>query len=158
MEIEPTDLNASVASVLADMKGKIPGNIEVEEDLTSDLPRVQASTHIDEIFRILIKNAVEAMKEGGVLTIRTRMVERDGRVEISIADTGCGIDEENMEKLFTPRFTTKREKGGLGVGLYLAKNFLEMMNGEIKVESKVGKGTTFTVSLSADAGKEVIGE
>jgi len=158
MKTEPTDLNASVASVLADMKGKIPGNIEVEEDLTSDLPRVQASAHIDEIFRILIKNAVEAMEEGGVLTIRTRMVERDGRVEISIADTGCGIDEENMEKLFTPRFTTKRAKGSLGVGLYLAKNFLEMMNGEIKVESKVGKGTTFTVSLSADAGKEGIGE
>jgi signal transduction histidine kinase len=157
VKIEPTDVNASVVSVLEDMK-KIPGDIEIVEDFTSDLPRVQASAHINEIFRILIKNAIEAMEEGGVLTIRTKMAEEDEKAEVLVTDTGRGIDEENMEKLFAPRFTTKRAKGSLGVGLYLAKNFLEMMNGEIKVESKVGKGTTFTVSLLTDVGKEAIRE
>lgn len=153
VKIEPTDLNASVASVLADVKEKIPENIEIVEDFSSDLLRVQASVHIDEIFRILIKNAVEAMENGGVLTIHTRLTEKDGKAEVLVADTGHGIRKEDMEKLFNPKFTTKREKRSLGVGLYLAKNFLDMMNGEIKVESKIGRGTTFTVSLSTEAGK-----
>jgi signal transduction histidine kinase len=158
MEIEPTDLNASVASVLADVRVEIPQNIEIVEDFASDLPRVQASAHITEIFRILIKNAVEAMEEGGILTIRTGMAEEDGRAEVLVADTGRGIRKEDMRKLFDPKFTTKGEKRSLGVGLYLAKNFLDMMNGEIKVESKVGDGATFTVNLLADAGKEAIRE
>jgi signal transduction histidine kinase len=158
MEIEPTDLNASVASVLADVRGKVPKNIRIEEDFTSDLPRVQASAHINEIFRILIKNAVDAMEKGGVLAIRTRRAEKDGRAEVLVTDTGRGIRKKDMGKLFDPKFTTKREKGSLGVGLYLAKSFLDMMNGEIKVESKVGKGTTFTISLLTEAGKETIRE
>jgi two-component system nitrogen regulation sensor histidine kinase NtrY len=77
---------------------------------------------------------------------------------VLVTDTGRGIRKKDMEMLFDPKFTTKREKRSLGVGLYLAKNFLEMMNGEIKVESKVGKGTTFTVSLLTDVGKEAIRE
>jgi signal transduction histidine kinase len=156
VNIESTDLNTSVASVLADVRGEIPENVKIEEDFTSDLPRVQASLHINEIFRILIKNAVEAMEEGGSLTIRTRMAEEDGRAEVLVTDTGRGIRKKDMEMLFDPKFTTKREKRSLGVGLYLAKNFLEMMNGEIKVESKVGKGTTFTVSLATDAGEKTV--
>jgi signal transduction histidine kinase len=139
--------------VLAEVKENIPENIEIVEDFSSDLLRVQASVHIDEIFRILIKNAVEAMEKGGVLTIHTRMAEKDGKAEVLVADTGHGIRKEDMEKLFNPKFTTKREKRSLGVGLYLAKNFLDMMNGEIKVESKIGRGTTFTVSLSTEAGE-----
>jgi len=158
VKTEPTDLNASVASVLVDVRGEVPENIKIEKDLTSDLPRVQASVHINEIFRILIKNAVEAMEEGGVLTIHTRLAEEDGRAEVLVADTGRGIRKKDMEKLFDPKFTTKREKRSLGIGLYLAKNFLEMMNGEIKVESKAGKGTTFTISLLTEAEKEVIRE
>ena len=158
MKIEPTDLHATITSVLADVRGKVPENIKIVEDFTSDLPRIQASAHINEIFRILIKNAVEAMEEGGVLTIRTRMAEEDGRAKVLVIDTGRGIRKKDMEKLFDPKFTTKREKGSLGVGLYLAKKFLEMMNGEIKAESKVGEGTTFTVSLSIDAEKGTVGQ
>jgi signal transduction histidine kinase len=100
----------------------------------------------------LILNAVQAMKEGGRLTISTS--QDNGLVKISINDTGNGIPQENMDKLFTPFFTTKEDVKGVGLGLAVSYGIIERHGGRIDVQSEVGKGSTFTVVLPAYQGEE----
>jgi signal transduction histidine kinase len=83
------------------------------------------------------------MPEGGALTIGAE--RNDGRILLSIQDTGCGISEENMKKLFDPLFSTKER--GIGLGLAISKRLMEVNGGSIEVESKEGVGSTFTLYL-----------
>ena len=85
------------------------------------------------------------MPDGGTLTIRTSYAEEHVRLEVQ--DTGCGISQENMSKLFTPFFTTKPEVKGVGLGLAVAYGIIQRHRGRIDVNSKVGAGTTFTIIL-----------
>ncbi len=91
----------------------------------------------------LIVNAIQAMPDGGMLTVEAQ--QKDGTVEISVKDRGVGIPPEIRPNLFTPLFTTKSK--GQGLGLAVVKRFIDAMNGTITYESQVGKGTTFTVKL-----------
>ena len=83
------------------------------------------------------------MTEGGKLTIAAR--ENRKFLEVKIADTGCGIPQEAMGKIFEPLFTTKAK--GIGLGLAACKTIIDRHEGNIEVESEVGKGTTFTIKL-----------
>jgi two-component system NtrC family sensor kinase len=86
------------------------------------------------------------MPEGGTITLTTRL--EDGRgVQIEITDTGRGIPEENLSKLFTPFFTTKPVGKGTGLGLSIAYGVIKMHRGQIGVKSRVGQGTTFQITL-----------
>ena len=89
-----------------------------------------------------------AMDDGCKLTIDTSSSDDDW-VRIGFHDTGCGISEENMEKLFTPFFTTREEVKGVGLGLAVSHGIIERHGGTIEVESEMGKGSTFTVVLPA---------
>lgn len=125
-------------------------NIKVKLDLGADLPKVYIDRiQIRLVFCNIITNAAHAMmNNGGSLTIRTSIAETgsdDKHLDISFADTGCGIPKEHIDKIFQPLFTTKR--GGIGLGLALSKGFVEANGGKIGLESEVGKGTTFTISL-----------
>ena len=91
----------------------------------------------------MVTNAYQAMPEGGDLTVSAQAEEE--AVVLSVADTGVGISEENMARLFEPLFTTKAK--GLGLGLMVVKNLLDANEGSIEVVSEVGKGSTFTVRL-----------
>jgi signal transduction histidine kinase len=93
----------------------------------------------------LIINAVQAMPEGGRLTLRTST--SDNLLKIEVQDTGCGIPQENMRKLFTPFFTTKGKGKGVGLGLAVAHGIIQRHQGRIEVQSKEGEGTTFTIYL-----------
>ena len=127
----------------------VPDNITVNKHLADDLPTfVAIPTHIREVFFNLINNAIEAMPEGGYLTIRSRLVEGEwGKwVEVDVADTGQGISPEMLSRLFTLFFTTKREKG-LGLGLWWCRTYLRGLGGDLVVRSKVGQGSTFTARL-----------
>jgi two-component system, NtrC family, sensor kinase len=94
----------------------------------------------------LITNACHAMPHGaGLLHIETRLA--DGRVELSVADSGRGIPEENLSRVFEPFFTTKGEGQGTGLGLSIVRNIIDQHRGEIEVSSEVGRGTSFTISL-----------
>ncbi len=105
-----------------------------------------------ELYEVLvnvIKNALEAMPDGGTLTIAPAM--RNGRIYLSISDTGIGIPEENMQRLFEPFFTTKGLKSS-GLGLSSSYGIIKKHHGEMVVKSKPGKGTAFTIILPvADA-------
>ena len=99
---------------------------------------------LKQVFLNLAKNAIEAMEQGGKLVIKNRLV--GDHVEISISDNGCGIPEENREKIFSPFFTTKRQ--GTGLGLNISKKIIEdHEGGSITLESEERKGTTFKVTL-----------
>ncbi len=125
-------------------------SIKVKLDLGADLPRVYIDRiQIRLVFCNIITNAGHAMmNDGGSLTIRTSIAKTGSdhkHLDISFSDTGCGIPKEHIDKIFQPLFTTKR--GGIGLGLSLSKGFVEANGGKIGLESEVGKGTTFTISL-----------
>jgi two-component system NtrC family sensor kinase len=123
-------------------------NIEVVRELSPSLPKVMADfDQLRQVFINLTLNAVQAMPNGGRLTLYTSQV--DDRVRIDFADTGCGIPEENLRKLFTPFFTTKERGQGVGLGLAVAHGIIQRHQGRIGVQSEVGKGTTFTICLGA---------
>jgi len=122
---------------------EIPSNIQLVTDF-KEIPRVDADPHhLRRVFLNIIKNAIQAMPKGGTLTISAKKLNE--HVELEFSDTGIGIPEENMKKLFTPLFTTKSK--GIGLGLSICKDLVEAHNGQIEVKSEVGKGTTFTIKL-----------
>jgi signal transduction histidine kinase len=125
---------------------KVPENIKIADE-TEDTPKFKADTgKMSRVFVNLIKNAFEAMPQGGTFTITSR--EAKGSVEIVFEDTGIGMSQETLNKLWTPLFTTKAK--GMGFGLPICKRIVEAHGGRIFVESAAGIGTTFTVTLPVD--------
>ena len=99
-----------------------------------------------QVFLNMFSNALDAMPEGGVLTLETTQIDREMRILIS--DTGTGIEKEHLEKIFDSFFTTKRESvKGVGLGLSVCYGFIKDHGGKITVDSTPGNGTTFTISL-----------
>jgi signal transduction histidine kinase len=145
-DIQPVQINQVLEELLALLRGQLfRRKIEVSAELAENLPEVSVSTdQIRQVFLNLIKNAEDAMPEGGKLTVRTRY--RKGRVEIDVADDGCGIPPENVKNIFEPFFTTKGVKG-TGLGLTVSYGIIKNYNGEINVDSEPGRGTTFTIQL-----------
>ena len=150
-QTEPTlmlvDIHQVIEQVLAMVGHQAQfQNVEVVKEFSQSLPKVMADfDQLQQIFTNLTLNAIQAMPDGGRLTIRSSAV--DGEVRVDVQDTGCGISKENMSKLFTPFFTTKAKGKGVGLGLAVVHGIIERHKGRIKVQSEVGKGTTFSVYL-----------
>jgi signal transduction histidine kinase len=128
----------------------LPDNIQLTLDCPSSLSSVLAD--IDQVrivFANLIRNAREAMPQGGRLSVTARVV--DGGIETAVADTGTGIPPEQLSRVMEPLYSTKAR--GLGLGLAIARAIVEKNGGSLRVASEPGKGSTFTVFLQAD-GKE----
>jgi signal transduction histidine kinase len=142
----PTDLNRAVRDVLA--RTPILPTIEVKHDLDPDLGMVLVDReHVELVMRNLLSNAVQAMPEGGTLTVVTKRAE--GRVTVAILDTGTGILPEHIGKIFEPLFSTKPK--GIGLGLAVVQDLVEMNGGRITVESTPGHGSRFTIHFDAVA-------
>jgi signal transduction histidine kinase len=124
--------------------------VAVSLDIPEALPSLRVDAmQINQVFRNLINNGVEAMPGGGVLGIRAVENRPDGTVTVSVRDSGIGMKQEHLDKLFEPLFTTKAR--GIGLGLVVAKNLIEVNGGTVNVESEVGKGTVFTVTLPGNS-------
>ena len=122
-------------------------HIQVIKEFDPSLPPLMADfDQLQQVCTNLIINAIQAMPDGGKLTIHTS-VDSDGQLRIAVQDTGCGISEENQRKLFTPFFTTKVKGKGVGLGLAVAYGIIQRHHGRIEVQSKEGEGTTFTIYL-----------
>jgi len=136
------DINTLVKETFSHVKK--PENVETVIEL-GELPKIEADKDmIKEIFVNLAVNGIQAMEEKrGILKVSTK--ETNGFIEVKFQDTGMGIKKENIPKIFNPFFTTKAQ--GMGVGLPICKRFVEIHNGSIKVESKEGEGSIFTVKL-----------
>jgi PAS domain S-box-containing protein len=123
-----------------------PNRIVLETGFGQGLPNVMIDRHmIEQVLMNLVLNAVQAMQEGGVLSIKTSVVE--GVCLIKVRDTGSGIPPAVLPRIFDPFFTTKREGEGTGLGLSVSLGIVERHGGKILVDSEVGKGTTFTLCL-----------
>jgi len=120
--------------------------INVTYDLAADLPLIQADElQIEQVFHNLLRNAVEAMPQGGALRLATARVRDDERVEIVIQDSGPGVPEKDRERIFQSFFTTKIK--GTGLGLTIVQRVLRNHNGDISVEQPEGGGTRVVVRL-----------
>jgi two-component system NtrC family sensor kinase len=123
-------------------------NIHIIRDLQVDLPlAVIDPSQIERVFMNMIINAAEAMDGSGELTINTKENKSTEDIEVSFNDTGSGISEENLRKIFDPFFTTKDVGHGTGLGLAISYGLVRSHKGSILVDSTLGVGTTFTISL-----------
>lgn len=123
-------------------------NIEVRKAYWPDVTVTGNPDELLHVFINLITNAVQAMEDGGVLTVTTATLDKSTIVRIS--DTGSGIPPEILGRIFEPFFTTKPPGKGTGLGLYNIKNVVHRMHGTIDVESLVGQGTTFTITFPVE--------
>ncbi len=108
---------------------------------------------IQQVFINIIMNALEAMRDGGALTVRSGFSEREGFCRVAVTDTGYGIPEENLPRVFEPFFTTKEVGKGVGLGLAISHGIVQQHGGTIEVQSAVGAGTTFRVLLPLRKGE-----
>jgi signal transduction histidine kinase len=123
---------------------KPPDNVQLLLEFPDDIPEFLADRqHIKQALLNLMTNACEAMPQGGALTIQA--AANQSQIEISLIDTGCGISEANMKKLFEPLFTTKTK--GIGLGLTISKNLLEANGGHLTVRSRENHGSTFSLTF-----------
>jgi two-component system NtrC family sensor kinase len=146
------DLNVGIISTLSVLKSRLNG-VKVTKELSKDLPRLNCQIgKINQVFLNLINNALDALElENGPNSNESHVIIRsfseEDKVFIQIVDDGNGISEEDQKKIFEPFFTTKPIGKGTGLGLSISYGIIEEHHGEMKLESEVGKGTTFTVVL-----------
>jgi signal transduction histidine kinase len=142
------DIHAAIDSLLllykSDFKRK---GISTSLNYAEDLPLIPAvPDQIKQVLLNLITNAADASaQQGGEIAITTRQI--DGRVAVAIQDFGIGIEPENIDLIFQPFYTTKSSTMGTGLGLSICHGIIQKHGGEIRVESRPGEGSTFTVLL-----------
>jgi len=141
LDLEETDLKMVIKSSLDCVE--VPENIEVKNLIDDKAKIIVDIEKMKRVFINVIKNAVDAMPEGGKLTIKS--VESNGNLEIFFIDTGVGIPSDVLPKLWKPLFTTKAR--GMGFGLAICKRLVEAHDGSITLESSIGKGTIVRIIL-----------
>jgi two-component system NtrC family sensor kinase len=130
-------------------------NIRIVKRLNQDLPQVLMDpSQIQQVFMNMIINAAEAMNGAGQLTLTTRPMPADSAVEVQFTDSGHGIKEENLDRIFSPFFTTKEVGHGTGLGLAISYGIVQEHKGTITVESPEGQGATFTVRLPVTSSEQ----
>jgi PAS domain S-box-containing protein len=154
-ERHPVDLNPVLDEILLLHEKQLKENdINIEVTFAEDLGLAIASKNqLRQVFLNMVANARDAMPEGGTLSVVTG--SDSDKVFVEISDTGIGIREEHLDKIFDSFFTTKGEVKGVGLGLSVCFGFIKDHGGDIKVKSEVGEGTTFTISLPVHAVEEL---
>ncbi|MBN1593776.1 MAG: GAF domain-containing protein, partial [Candidatus Coatesbacteria bacterium] len=143
--LEPENVNFLVMEVLNLISSECKKqSIRVIKKLDNGLPTIMVDRYkLKEVLINLLQNAMQSMPDGGIITVAS--VQRDGNLLLEIADTGVGIEESELDKIFNPFYTSR--PGGTGLGLSLANRIIEMMSGRISVESRMGQGSKFTLML-----------
>jgi two-component system NtrC family sensor kinase len=146
-ERQPVDINSILDEILLLHEKQLRElDISIISDFANDLEWVNASKNqLQQVFLNMVDNARDDMPDGGSLTVTTS--EDTDMVKVEVTDTGMGIPEENLSKIFDSFFTTKDEVKGVGLGLSVCYGFIKDHGGDIIVKSQVGAGTTFTITL-----------
>lgn len=148
-QLEPMGINQPVEDALSMLSEQLRlQNIDVNLDLDTDLPSVLGDPNqIEQVMVNLITNARDALEEAERKEISLRTFHSDGFVVIEVADTGCGIPSDHLDRIFDPFFTTKTIGRGTGLGLSISHGIVEYHGGDIEVETSPDQGTTFRVKL-----------
>ena len=167
---ENTEVNDLLENVIPIVEHELKlRNIDIIKKLEGELPEIKVNINqLRQVFLNLINNAYAAMPKGGTLTVKTQRIRlfavgqkpvfvgskeekgsepKENFIEIIFEDSGCGISSENIEKIFNPFFTTKKEGEGTGLGLSESYKIVENHGGKLHVQSRKGKGSTFTIDL-----------
>ena len=166
IKTEPLDLNDSVREMERLLRRTLGEHIELRVELAPDLPQVMADAgQLEQVLVNLAVNARDAMPEGGRLLIETKQLNLDeefvqahpdaspgSHVCLTVADTGCGMDEETAVRAFEPFFSTKRKGEGTGLGLATVYGIVKGAGGQITIESEPGDGTSIKVHLPVSDG------
>ncbi len=149
MNLQPTNLNQVIDRSLRLVQHQFDlAGIQVQQQLDPDLPPVHCDgAQIEQVLLALIMNAIDAMPQGGNLWLTTSRNDDDSTLRVVVRDDGAGIPAEILPRIFEPFLTTKETGRGVGLGLAISQNILERHHGSIEVQSEVGRGTTFTVTL-----------
>jgi signal transduction histidine kinase len=140
LRLEPTDIASIVDRAIASLPG-----VATYKNYSPDVPPVRVDAELlERVFSNLILNASQASPPGGVVTVKTRLLN-DKEVEVAVIDRGAGIDAKDLESIFNPFFTTKPE--GVGLGLAICSKIVDEHGGHITVESSAGEGSVFHVIL-----------
>lgn len=157
MNLQATDLNRVIEQSLRLVQHQLDlAAIQVQTEFDPELPLVQCDgAQIEQVLLALMMNAIDAMPQGGNLWLTTTANREKNQVEVVVRDDGSGIPPEILPRIFEPFLTTKETGRGVGLGLAISHSILDRHNGNIEVQSELGHGTTFTVTLPWDAEQTV---
>jgi two-component system NtrC family sensor kinase len=153
MNVQSTNLHAVIDRCLMLVRHQLElGGVEVQLKLAKEVPPVPCDpAQIEQVLLALVINAKDAMPRGGNLWIETRLSNDEMEIEIQVRDDGAGIAPDVLSHIFEPFLTTKESGHGVGLGLAISRGIVERHNGRIEVQSELGRGTTFTVTLPSQA-------
>jgi len=149
---QSADLQKGLDSTLNIVWNELKYKCVVIKNYSDDLPQIRCiASQLNQVFMNLLVNAGHAIEEKGEITITTRVCPSDNTViQVLITDTGAGIPPENLKRIFDPFFTTKPVGQGTGLGLSITWGIIAKHHGTIEVNSTVGIGSTFTITLPVD--------
>ena len=153
MNYEPADLNSVIDRCVRLVQHQLDlKNIELHLNLAKDLVSVRCDPgQIEQVLLALVMNAIDALPNGGTLTLATHKAPKGTDVQVEVRDDGVGMPPEILKNMFEPFFTTKERGRGLGLGLAISRQIVERHQGKIEVKSEPGKGTLFTITLPMQA-------
>jgi len=154
-EAQSTDIRTLIDESLALLGPQLSNSfVQVAKDFPQSIPGCTVNRgEIRHALVGMLMNAADAIPEDGIVSIEVRQVLYESgksSVAVMVTDNGCGIPEDNLDKVFDPFFTTKKDRGRMGLGLAAARDIVERHNGHLSIESKEGKGTSVLMVLPAE--------
>ena len=141
------DVNSGIDSTLKLLSGELKNKVLVRKDY-NEVPKINCNINqMKQVFMNILNNAAQAIEGEGSIFIKTSFSSDEKLVRVEIKDTGCGIEKDNLEKIFDPFYTTKTVGEGTGLGLSISYGIVKSHGGNIMVESIIDEGTTFVIEL-----------
>jgi signal transduction histidine kinase len=149
IEIRENDIHEILDKTLTILRHRAGlDEIKIHTDYAAELPLLSGDfKRLQQAFVNILWNAIEAMPEGGTLTVSSNFDRKSDRIVIQVSDTGVGIPEDDVEKIFEPFYTSKADGKGVGLGLSVAYGIIRQHQGEIHIRSKEGEGTRFFIQF-----------
>ena len=151
--MEPAKEKININNLLDETTGLLENearyvNITINKQYADDVPVITSDlSQLQQVVLNLLNNAIDAIGSDGTVTVGSRYLEKSNQVELWVGDTGAGIAEADLGKIFEPFFTTKAVGKGTGLGLSISYSIIEKLGGTMRVQSKVGEGTVFSITL-----------
>jgi signal transduction histidine kinase len=150
-ELAPVELGALVEKTIKLIKSEVPPEVDIQLNIPGPIEIQGDQRRLSQALMNLILNSVQAMEGvGGTLTVTAAQDPRARQATLEVTDTGEGIAPQHLDKIFDPFFSTKEDGQGTGLGLYVTYGIINKHGGEIRVSSRPGRGTTFTLTLPAE--------